>query len=66
MTGSTDETIKAITTRLEDHRASLDAFPDLRTLFLLVRYDRQTGKPEVVNVRPESETAERRRRDHVR
>jgi hypothetical protein len=66
LTGATDRTIEAITTRLEDHRASLDSFPDLRTLFLLVRYDRQTGNPEVVNVRPESETSERKRRDHVR
>lgn len=49
-------TLTLVTRAIEQHRSQLDSYEGLRTLTLMIRYDKRTGQPTIVNQRPEFET----------
>lgn len=51
----TDVLLAAIGREVQRHRAAIDADPDLRTVTIMVRWNRQTGLPRTVVVTQESE-----------
>ncbi len=56
-TGRTDLTLALLTRTLEKERCWLDEDTrDVRALSMLVRYDRRTGKPTGVDLRPQIES----------